>query len=152
MSPFLYLCGFISHLFTVSTLLFLCALYLLTINLSWLQDLLSYNHKHSNASKAILKHWMGRPKRSFAKWATNLEGHYGQKKKKVEQSGPEGSENKENIPEHAPAERACMATALVHPTPNQTCQMHRVRTPSHILFQQLLIFKLQSLQRLRTRP
>ena len=42
MSPFLYLCGFISHLFTVSTLLFLCALYLLTINLSWLQDLLSY--------------------------------------------------------------------------------------------------------------
>ena len=42
MSPFLYLCRFISHLFTVFTLLFLCALYLLTINPSWLQDLLSY--------------------------------------------------------------------------------------------------------------
>ena len=31
MSPFLYLCGSISHLFTVFTLLFLCALYLPTI-------------------------------------------------------------------------------------------------------------------------
>jgi hypothetical protein len=40
MSLFLYLCGFSSHLFTVFTLLFLCALYLLTINPPYLQNLL----------------------------------------------------------------------------------------------------------------
>jgi hypothetical protein len=77
---------------------------------------------------------MGCPKQSFAKWAANLEGHYSQKKKKVEHSGPEGSKNKENIPEHAPAECLHMATALVHQTPNQTCQTHRVRTSAHTLF------------------
>jgi len=77
---------------------------------------------------------MGHQKRKNAAWTKNLEGHYVLKKAKVKHSHIEGSEDKENIPKYA----ECSHTTLVHPmpSPNQTCQTHRVRMLSCNLFQQ----------------
>ena len=63
--------------------------------------------------------WMGCQKQKFATWTTNLWEHYVPKKKKAKHSGPEGSENKENIPKYA--------EHLYMKSMHQTCQMHRVR-------------------------
>lgn len=72
---------------------------------------------------------MGRHKRKFAAWTTNLQEHYVPKKKKAERSSPEDSEDKENVPEQTELER--LHTALVH----QNCRTHRVRMSSRTLFQ-----------------
>jgi hypothetical protein len=50
-----------------------------------------------------------------------------EKRKKVKHLGPEGSENKENIPEHALAECLHMAIALVHQTLNQVLRSNGLK-------------------------
>lgn len=58
---------------------------------------------------------MGRQKRKFATWGTNLWNYDLSKKKKTENSVSEGSEDKENVPVHAEGSRP----GSVHQTRNR---------------------------------